>query len=275
MKIQNIATVIGLSLTSLIASASSPLNNEDFERHEYVDPVNNTVIPYRMLSPEEIESGEKYPLVIFLHGSGERGSDNEKQLTHGASTFSNPANEDKYPSYVVFPQCKERTWTEKFSARSFMPGAPDPQITKTEEALIDMINDLATTYPIDKNRIYIIGISMGGIATYDLACRYPELFAAAVPICGAVNPDRLSEARNVNFLIFHGEDDEEIPAICSREAYKTLSAAGAKVEYIEFAGLGHDCWTSAFNYPNFLPWLYSQSKKQNITSGNVDLTYMQ
>lgn len=277
MKISTIATLIGMMLvpTSMM-SAIPPTGNEEYAKCVFTDSVNNTVLPYRMLSPDKIESGEKYPLVVFLHGSGERGSDNEKQLTHGASTFSNPANADKYPSFVVFPQCKERTWTDKFSAQSFMPGAPEPQVSKQEEAIVDMINELVAEYPIDKNRIYIVGISMGGIATYDLVCRYPDLFAAAVPICGAVNPDRLVEARDVNFMIFHGEEDDEIPSICGREAYKSLNAAGANVDYIEFAGMGHDCWSSAFNYPNLLPWLYSQSKKQsNPSSYSENLTYIE
>ena len=277
MKISTIATLIGMMLvpTSMM-SAIPPTGNEEYAKCVFTDSVNNTVLPYRMLSPDKIESGEKYPLVVFLHGSGERGSDNEKQLTHGASTFSNPANADKYPSFVVFPQGKERTWTDKFSAQSFMPGAPEPQVSKQEEAIVDMINELVAEYPIDKNRIYIVGISMGGIATYDLVCRYPDLFAAAVPICGAVNPDRLVEARDVNFMIFHGEEDDEIPSICGREAYKSLNAAGANVDYIEFAGMGHDCWSSAFNYPNLLPWLYSQSKKQsNPSSYSENLTYIE
>lgn len=274
MKNLIISTVIGLVLAPLsMVSATPPTGNEEYAKCVFVDSINSTTLPYRMLSPDGIDADAKYPLVVFLHGSGERGSDNEKQLAHGASTFSNPANIDKYPSFVVFPQCKERTWTDKFSAQSFMPGAPEPQISKQETAIVDMINELIANYPIDKDRIYIIGISMGGIATYDLACRYPDLFAAAVPICGAVNPDRLINARNVNFMIFHGEEDDEIPSICGREAYKSLSAAGANVDYIEFAGMGHDCWTSAFNYPQLLPWLYSQSKKQDHQYFGDKFTY--
>ncbi len=270
MKTSTIAILTGLCLLpASVVCATPPQPNDEYAKCLFVDSITNTTLPYRMLSPEKTTAGQKYPLVVFLHGSGERGNDNEKQLIHGASTFSNPANADKYPSYVVFPQCKERSWTEKYNAQSFMPGAPEPQITKQEMAIVDLIKDLAKDYPIDENRIYVVGISMGGIAAYDLACRYPELFAAAVPICGAVNPDRLSEARDVSFLIFHGEEDDEIPSICGREAYKSLSAVGATVDYIEFAGLGHDCWTSAFNYPTLLPWLYSQTKKVNSMPDNL------
>lgn len=142
-----------------------------------------------------------------------------------------------------------------------MPGAETPPISESELLVIDLIKDVMQHNPIDPSRVYIVDISMGGIAAYDLACRYPEMFAAAVPICGAVNPERLVDAKDVNFMIFHGEDDEQVPNLCSREAYKALNAAGAEVEYIEFAGVGHECWSSAFNYPTLLPWLFAQSKE--------------
>lgn len=250
-------------LSPAYMSARYPQPNEEYTRHIFTDS-NNLSIPYRMLSPSVVTDGDKYPLVLFLHGSGERGNDNESQLVHGASVFSNPVNLNKYPAFVVFPQCKEKFWTGKIDARQFMPGAETPPESQTEEVLMNLLDSLIASNPIDPDRIYIIGISMGGIAAYDMACRYPERFAAAVPICGAVNPERLADAKDVKFMIFHGEKDEEIPAICGREAYKALTGAGADVGYIEFAGTGHDCWSEAFNHPQLLPWLFSQ----NRTSGN-------
>lgn len=275
MKAQTILTFLALSILPQLASAGRPQSNEEYAKHVFVDSMTNTTLPYRMLSPESIHSGEKYPLVLFLHGSGERGNDNEKQLTYGASTFSNPANVDKYPAFVVFPQCKDKTWTERFTPQSFMPGAPTPEISKLEEALIALVENLEVSYPIDTNRVYVVGLSMGGIATYDLVCRYPEKFAAAVPICGAINPERLDSAKDVSFLIFHGEEDEQIPSLCSREAYKSLNAAGAKVDYVEFAGMGHECWSAAFNYPSFLPWLFSQTKSFVPAGYGTTLTYLE
>lgn len=258
MKASTILFTMLLGMLPITVWAHKPNDKEEYSRQVYVDSSNKT-LPYRMLSPT-IKDGEKYPLVIFLHGSGERGNDNEKQLAYGASTFSNPCNVDKYPAFVIFPQCKEKTWTNSTDARVFMPGAETPPITESELMVVDLVKDIMSTQPIDISRVYIIGISMGAIAAYDLVCRYPDVFAAAVPICGAVNPERLVAAKDVNFMIFHGEEDDEVPSLCGREAYKALNAAGAKVEYIEFAGIGHECWSSAFNYPEFLPWLFSQSK---------------
>ena len=115
---------------------------------------------------------------------------------------------------------------------------------------------------VDTQRVYIIGLSMGAMGTYDLVVRYPEIFAAAVPICGTVNPSRLSVAKDVKFRIFHGGGDDVVPVKGSREAYKALKAAGADVEYIEFPGCNHGSWNPAFNYPGFMDWLFKQKKKR-------------
>lgn len=256
----------------LTATAQIPQLNGDYSRHIFEDSI-NTAMPYRMLSPEKMAEGEKYPLILFLHGSGERGNDNESQLTNGASVFSNPMNAEKYPAFVVFPQCTDKTWTGRIDENSFVPGAATPEESPTEKMLMSLVDNLVDNNPIDTDRIYIIGISMGGIAAYDLVCRYPEKFAAAVPICGAINPDRLTGAKDVKFLIFHGEIDDEIPAICSRAAYKTLKSAGSDVDYIELACVGHECWPWAFNYPDLLPWLFAKSKNRDTTT-DISLTYL-
>ena len=115
---------------------------------------------------------------------------------------------------------------------------------------------------VDTQRVYIIGLSMGAMGTYDLVVRYPEIFAAAVPICGTVNPSRLSVAKDVKFRIFHGDADDVVPVKGSREAYKALKAAGADVEYIEFPGCNHGSWNPAFNYPGFMDWLFKQKRQR-------------
>lgn len=259
MKTVAILFISFCSVFQVLASYDGFSRHQEYSKCEYVDSDEN-VIPYRMLVPDSLKDGCKYPLVLFLHGAGERGDDNEKQLLHGASIFSNPVNTARYPAFVIFPQCKERSWTGTVDERVFMPGASVPPESREEEMVMKLLEDVIDNNPVDTDRIYIVGISMGGIAAYDLVCRYPDIFAAAVPICGAVNPERLPAAKNVKFMIFHGEMDEEIPVICGREAYKALNSVGAEVDYIEFSGVGHDCWTSTFNCPSLLPWLFSQRK---------------
>lgn len=263
MKNRSILHTAGiLSVVTIFASCASsfevPLNPE-YSRHIFVDSSDKT-LPYRMLAPESEKPGQKYPLLVFLHGSGEKGDDNEIQLVNGASQFSNPENRDKYPAYVIFPQCNDKFWTSRIDQTLFMPGSDTPEESRAEHAVMELIDSIASAYPVDTDRIYLSGISMGAIAAYDLACRHPEKFAAVVPICGGINPDRLPAAKNISFRIFHGSDDEEVPSICDREAYKALKSAGADVEYIEFPGLGHDCWNAAFNTPDFLPWIFARSR---------------
>lgn len=254
MKIRSILPLACCAMATFAVSAFDFPAHQEYSRHMFVDST-GFEMPYRMLEPDTLRDGARYPLVLFLHGSGERGDDNESQLTHGASLFSDPVNMEKYPAFVLFPQCDESAWTGRIDESFFMPGAKTPPESRSERNLMELIDTIASQNPVDTSRIYIIGISMGGIAAYDLACRHPEKFAAVVPICGAINPERLPEASKSRFLIFHGADDDEIPAICGREAYRALRKAGAQVDYIEFPGIGHECWNNAFNHPDFLPFL--------------------
>ena len=105
-----------------------------------------------------------------------------------------------------------------------------------------------------------MGLSMGGMATFDLVSRYPEIFAAAIPICGAADTKRLANAKGVKWRIYHGDADTVVPVEASRAAYKALKEAGIKVEYVEFPGCAHASWTPAFNQPDFMKWLFKQKK---------------
>lgn len=221
-------------------------------------------LQYRVLFPHDYEKGGDFPLVLFLHGAGEKGSDNLKQLTHGSKMFTNPVNMEKFPAVVVFPQCpSELYWAFDKSPAGGLDPATFPEEYPIPE-ILSMVKELANhfiaTEKIDADRVYIMGISMGGMGTFDLVCRYPGMFAAAIPICGGVNPERLRSAAGVKFRIFHGDEDNVVSVENSRMAYTALKNYGADVEYIEFAGVGHSSWNPAFNYPGFMEWLFSQSR---------------
>ena len=230
-----------LLLSVLLFSLEFVVAQDEYERSVFVSSLGDS-LNYRLLEPEVMQAGEKYPLVLFLHGAGERGNDNEKQLTHGGQMFLNPVNREKYPAFVLFPQCPESGyWAYENRPQSFIPtqmpvGKEMPSVFQAVKELLDMY--LANPQ-VDKSRIYIMGLSMGAMGTYDMVSRFPDIFAAAVPICGTVNPTRLSAARNVAFRIFHGDADDVVPVAGSRQAYKVLKAAGASVEYIEFPGCNH------------------------------------
>ena len=235
---------------------------ETYESGTFVSGRGDTLL-YRLLRPADMEPGVKYPLVLFMHGAGERGNDNKSQLVHGGNMFLNPVNREKYPAFVLAPQCPEPLyWAYPSRPDSFYPmempeDVPVSQIFMTLKDLLDVFLAMPE---VDTDRIYVTGLSMGGMATYDLAIRFPEIFAAAVPVCGTVNPARLAAARQVKFRIFHGDADTTVPVEGSREAYLALKKAGASVEYTEFPGCGHNSWNPAYNLPDFMSWLFSQRK---------------
>ena len=232
-----------------------------YEKKVFV--VGNDSLRYRLLVPEKAAPGKAFPLVVFLHGAGERGSDNERQLTWGSQIFLNPVNRAKYPAYVLFPQCPNNYfWAYDEKPASYLPS--QMPVNKEPSLMIKLIRGLILDYinhgNIDPSRIYVVGVSMGAMATYDLVARYPDLFAVAVPICGTVNPSRLDRAKNVKFRIFHGDADSVVPVEGSRAAYYELKKIGADVDYTEFAGCDHGSWNPAFNTPNFLKEIFSVTK---------------
>ncbi|MDR0541279.1 MAG: SusF/SusE family outer membrane protein [Dysgonamonadaceae bacterium] len=219
---------------------------------------------YRKLAPLAIETGKKYPLVIFMHGAGERGSDNNSQLTHGAAQFVSTANREAFPAYVLFPQCPAQYfWAlnpqpNSYEASQFPVDYPVAPAIEQVKELLDAYLSMAD---IDKERVYILGLSMGGMATFDLVCRFPGVFAAAVPICGGVNVARLNTTvKNVYWRIFHGDADGVVPVQNSRTATAKLLEIGADVEYIEYPGVDHDVWTQVFQREDFLPWLFDKTR---------------
>ena len=218
---------------------------------------------YRVLYPVNYDKTKSYPLVLFLHGSGERGNDNEKQLIHGSSLFSDSQNMIKYPAIVIFPQCPENErwiYLDEDPAKKFsFPIINHP--TKPLELSKKLVDFYQKTEAVDSKRIYILGLSLGGMGTFDMICRYPKVYAAAIPICGGVNVDRLKKLNKMPIRIYHGEIDNVVSPDFSRNAFKELKNRGSKVvEYIEFPSVGHNSWSTAFAETDFLSWLFSQKK---------------
>jgi predicted peptidase len=240
---------------------SSNAQNSLYQNKEFISK--GDTLRYRVMFPENYNSTIKYPLVVFLHGSGERGNDNEKQLVHGADLFSNPQNRNIYPAIVIFPQCPEN---DSWVTLNEMPNdkfdiIDTKQPTKALLLVKKLIDSYQKTEAVDSKRVYILGLSLGGMGTFDLICRYPKTFAAAISICGGVNVERLYKARKMAIRIYNGGSDNIVSPDYSRNAYIKLKANGAKnVQHIEFPGVGHDSWTSAFAEPDFLKWLFAQKQ---------------
>lgn len=225
-----------------------------FSVNKYIDK--GDTLNYRLLFPDA-DTLRKYPLVIFLHGSGERGNDNEAQLKWGVMNFATDQNMMMYPALVIAPQCPEKSGWSNFS-RSDMKMQATP--TKPMELLIGLIHQLIKTMPVDTNRIYITGLSMGGYGTYDAIERYPNLFAAAVPVCGAGDTSRVASIKHIPIWIFHGAEDPAVNPIYSLQMFEALTKAGAHPGFTEYPETGHFSWLAAYSDAHMMEWLFRQHK---------------
>lgn len=234
-----------------------------YEKREF-DSGKGTILPYRILFPEGYDSDKKYPLILVLHGAGERGSDNEKQLVHGSKLFLDPEVRKNYPAIVVFPQCaSENYWSSVSIDRNVSPLSLNfdysrPITTPLRDA-IDLVKKLISDEGVDKKRVYITGLSMGGMGTFEAVYRFPGMFAAALPICGGGDTDRYRRVKTP-FWIFHGSNDSVVEVKNSRNMNEKLKELKADVRYTEYPGVNHNSWDNAFAEPDFLKWMFSHKR---------------
>ena len=244
------------SLLALFATVSF-LRADDYEARVFTSPEGGT-LPYRLLQP--IEHKGKVPLVLFLHGAGERGNNNADQLRNGAPLFVKAR--DRFPCYVAAPQCPadakwvDWDWSKPFTVQPREPSAPMKLVLGLLDALPKEFAD------IDLDRVYITGLSMGGFGTWDLVTRFPERFAAAVPVCGGADPAKAPDIARLPVWVFHGSADPVVTVEQSRRMIAALQAAGGQPLYSEYPNVQHDSWTAAYQEPQLLPWMFAQTRGQ-------------
>jgi predicted peptidase len=215
---------------------------------------------YRLLFPDS-DTLRKYPLVIFLHGSGERGSDNEAQLKWGVSNFATDQNMMLHPAIVIAPQCPEKmSWSNFSRGKNTSDIHLQTSPTKPMELVIGLIHQLMKTMPVDSNRIYITGLSMGGFGTYDAIERFPNLFAAAVPVCGGGDVSKASSIAHIPIWIIHGAEDPAVNPIFSLDMLQALTKAGAHPGFTQYPEVGHFSWLGAYSDALMMEWLFRQHK---------------
>ncbi len=238
-----------------------------FEKRVFVNNKGDSM-QYRILFPEAYNDRERYPIVLFMHGAGERGHDNEKQLTHGGALFLKPENRKEYPAIVVFPQCPaEKYWVNINIRRKLFAGEDldfeEVRSTPTKEMrlVMQLFDRIVREESVDHDRLYLMGLSMGGFATFEILTRWPGKFTAAVAICGGGNPNLAQRySPFVSLWITHGSLDDVVPVKYSRRVYLALQSYGADVRYTEFPDANHNAWDPTFEMPELLPWLFSKSK---------------
>ena len=217
-------------------------------------------LPLRILYPDNYSKSKSYPMLIFLHGSGERGSNNQDQLVHIAPSFLTDEFQAKHEAIIVFPQCAENdSWArmEEKEEGSWLVQSDKPATSSTE-ALFEWINVFKMETSIDPTRTYLAGLSMGGFGTMDILYRRPNMFAAAVPICGGGNYRFTSTIRQVPIWIFHGAKDPLVPVSLSRSIAESCKALNMNYRYTEYPEGGHDVWNKAWEEPGLVDWIFSQ-----------------
>lgn len=202
-----------------------------------------TTVAFKYILQLPENQKEKFPLIIFLHGSGERGGDLEAVKNHSPFTYQNLIQS---PVAILAPQCPENVWWNT-------------------TALYELIKNITTKYNIDKSRIYLTGLSMGGWGTWKLAEEHPEMFAAIAPVCGPVDRTMIYEEESGKLAtmpihIYHGALDDIVPPIQAIEMYQTLKKINKNIDLTIFPNDNHNSWDSTYSNPEFYKWLLSQVK---------------
>ena len=230
------------------------------EAHVFTDRDTRLALPYRLFIPAACTVEAPCGLLLFLHGAGERGTDNQAQLKNDALGLISPAAQAGNPTIVVYPQCPEDTrWVESDWADGSYSLAQTP-ISKPLAAAVKLLASLQAKYPVDPNRLLVTGLSMGGYGTWDVIARRPAMFAGALALCGGGDPTQAQAIRDVPVWAFHGDQDPAVPVRGSRKMIQALRKAGGNPRYTEIAGRGHDVWTVAYRDAEMLRWLLGQRR---------------
>lgn len=249
-----------MSATALEAqnqATPAPDNRERFEARTFER--GDLKLSYRLLKPKVYEAAKNYPLVIFLHGAGERGDDNAKQLVHGMNDFASDEVMAKHPAFVIAPQCPaEQQWGG--INRLAKVDTPDGKLAPALEATLQVAEALQKEFSIDGQRVYITGLSMGGYGSWRALEVHPDRFAAAAIICGGGNAAAAASFKHVPIWAFHGADDKTVPATESQKMIEALRAAGGEPKYTEYPGVGHNSWAVTYANPELYAWLFAQRK---------------
>ena len=249
----NLLTLVFLTILMMSSSTYAA----DTSRYEHGETVlstsnGNKTYPYRLLTPTNRNTSA--PLVIFLHGAGERGNDNQRQLTYLPERFLDAPHLNTRNCFVLAPQCPLDDAWAPFGPRG--PEAADQ--TMAMKAAILTIRQILSEHDIDTSRIYLTGLSMGGFGSWDLAARHPDWFAAVVPICGGGDPDTASKLVDVPIWAFHGDKDQIVSENASREMVVAIRNAGGRPAYTVLPGVGHGSWPYAYGVRGAMDWMFAQ-----------------
>lgn len=238
-----------------LARDAAAVDIRQFERGRFT-AADGSVLPYRILPPQPLRAGQRYPLVLQLHGSGGIGTDNASQLDRLARSWALPATRERYPAYVLVPQ---------FAHRSANYGPVDPAQAAVPAPALDaalaLVRQVAATHPVDASRIYAVGFSMGGSAAWLSPTLAPELFAAIVPVSGIAPADSAAPVyRHLPVLALHGDADQENPITADRRFVRAVQAQGGPARLREYHGLDHQPPADLVPGTWWRDWLFQQKQ---------------
>tara|TARA_R110002095_G_scaffold97122_2_gene85055 strand:+ start:58561 stop:59475 length:915 start_codon:yes stop_codon:yes gene_type:complete len=211
-------------------------------------PEGQSSLNYRLMKPKMNTTKTKYPLVIFLHGAGSRGDDNRIPLGSLPTQLSRKAWREKYSCYVLVPQCPRERWWEELDMIELLYAALEKTMNEYEN--------------INRSRIYLIGLSMGGNGCWSFAAYEPDIFAGVAPFCGQADPATASLLTKIPFWVVHGDADNVIDVSSSRNMVEAIQKKNGNIIYHELPGVGHNCWSEAFQEPSaMMEWMFQQQKK--------------
>jgi predicted peptidase len=214
-------------------------------------------MPYRLFTPKNYDPQRRYPLVLWLHGASGGGTDNAAQISGdqmpGTHTWTTPDRQARHPAFVLVPQTDSLWWVADRTS---------PELSPDLGVVVEILDAVASAFPIDLKRVYVLGQSMGGKGAWILASNKPERFAAAILLCP--EPGNITRAAGVATLpiwIFQGDADGRRYLEGSRALVAALRAAKGQPRYTEYSHMGHDIWTHVFDEPELVPWLFAQRRQ--------------
>ena len=248
---------------SLLVSNIYTQNLNLFEDEIFVNE--KDTLNYRILKPLDYDPNQKYPVHLFLHGAGERGFNNSSQLMYVDRLFLKKENREHYKSWIILPQCPTNDRWPSLSSDSEWNNNFENKITgpnKSLKLVMELMDRFIEKKQVNKQKVYVSGLSMGGMGTFEILYRRPNMFAAATPICGnGIAAFAKQYANKVSIWIFHGSDDKVVQPKHSLKMANAIIESGGSPKMTLYENVGHDSWNNAFAEPNFLKWIHSKSKK--------------
>ena len=222
---------------------------------------NGAKMPYRLFLPDNYNPKKEYPIVLVFHGAGSRGNDNLKQLRPWVAGWMDDEVQKENPCIILMPQCPKKQqwvnvpWKEGSYRFKDIPESDPMQLSK------EIFDKVVQEYAVDKNRVYVMGMSMGGYGTWNFVMRYPDLIAAAVPICGAGDPSMAKKIKRIPIWAFHGDKDPTVPLSGSTDMIESLTRFKKnKARLTIYKDVGHNSYELAWKNPALIDWLFSQYK---------------